>query len=83
MTKKTLSRSWKYYHSRWKYYNNLEFKIASSLSKKYPYGKNPSTKKAYWSAQDFARALRQAEKMTTKYRNATKSAFKKQTGKNW
>ena len=80
---KTKSSSWKRYHSRWKYYNNLQFKIANSLSSKHPFGRNPNTKKYYKSAQDFAKALSNAEKMTNHYKKLTKSAYKRQTGKSW
>ena len=85
MTKrrKVKSSSWKKYHAKWKYYNTLQFKIASSLTSKHPFGKNPKTKKFYRSAQDFAKALNQAEKMTIHFKKLTKSAFKKQTGKSW
>lgn len=79
----TKSSSWKKYHKRWGYYSNLEFKIANSLSKQHPHGRNPNTKKYYKSSNEFVRALRHAEKMKEYYKKLTKSAYKRQEGRSW
>lgn len=85
MTKryKTKSSSWKRYKARWKYYSDLEFKIANSLSPKTPYGRNPNTKKTYKSSTAFVRAIRHAEKMKEQYKKSTKLAYKRQEGKSY
>jgi hypothetical protein len=82
-SKSKSTRSWKYYYKQWKKFMDREFKIANSLSKKYPYGKNPVSGKPLKSSKDFVNRLRHEEAMKNVYKSQTKKAYKKQTGKSW
>ena len=79
----TKRKTWNNYHKKWGYYSDLEFKIANSLHKFPPNGRNPNTKKKYKSSIIFVKSLRQAEKMKNQYKKLTKSAYKTQEGKSW
>lgn len=82
-TKGKPTRSWRYYYKQWKKFMDREFKVANSLSAKYPYGKNPVSGKPLKSSKDFVHRLRHEEKMKNTYKALTKKAYKKQTGKTW
>lgn len=82
-SKRKYTKHWKYYYKQWKKFMNREFKIANSLSSKFPYGKNPVSGKPLKSSKDFTKRLRHEEKMKNAYKHLTKQAYKKQTGKTW
>lgn len=76
-------RSWLYYHEQWKKFMNREFKVANSLSKKHPYGKNPVSGKPFTSSRQFTNRLKHEGAMKDSYKSLTKKAYKEKTGKNW
>jgi len=82
-SKSKLPHSWKYYYGLWKKFMNREFRVANSLSSKYPYGKNPVSGKSLKSSRDFTNRLKHEEKMKNAYKHLTKQAYKEQTGKSW
>ena len=81
--KSKLIHSYQYYYGLWKKFMNREFKVANSLSGKFPYGKNPVSGKPLKSSRDFTNRLKHEEKMKNAYKHLTKQAYKEQTEKNW
>lgn len=74
---------WRTYYNKWKQAMDTEFKIANSLKKNTPYGKNPKTGRKFSSSSSFVKALRGAEKTKNYYKRLTKNAYKRETGKSW
>lgn len=75
--------NWKQYFSQVKKAQNLEHRLAKSLSPKTPYGKNPETGRKYQRSETFARALGIYQRRWKRYLKLAKKAYKQQTGKDW